>query len=211
MNYPWDEVMVTIRRNMWLRRHRLAMFGFHTSDRILDLGCGDGLDIYTLRGQGYIHVTGVDISQKLLSAAKKRNPGMRLVRASADSLPFKDGAFDAVLADSMLYHIVGNKKALKEIRRVLEPGGRLCFIEMRQSTGRKLLDALTVSPIGRVFPYLRRRREAYRVEKQSIVRWQRREDGFFRTLSHIGFQKEWVRYDLLSVIGKYRTSSPRYS
>ena len=81
------------------------MFQFKPSDRILDLGCGDGLDIQLLRDYGCTNMVGVDISTKLLHAARKRNPGIRFFRASAVTLPFPDATFDIVLIDSMLYHI----------------------------------------------------------------------------------------------------------
>jgi ubiquinone/menaquinone biosynthesis C-methylase UbiE len=204
MNYPWDTAMVQIRRSTWMRTRRLRMFGIKKTDRILDLGCGDGLDIQILFEHGYKHIIGVDISPKLLVAAKIRNPGIRFVLASAEKLPFKDETFDVILADSMLYHIVCNRKALREIRRVLSRGGRLCFVDMHVSPMRAFFDALTFSPLGRVMPYLRKRQRAYRAEQKAIERWRGKELDFFRKLEHEGFQKVYTRIDGLSIMGQYQ-------
>lgn len=196
--------MIRIRRNTWIRRRRLAMFGLKKTDRILDLGCGDGLDIEILRKKGCKKITGVDISPKLLADAKKRNPGVRFIRASAEKLPFKDASFDTVFVDSVLYHFVGKPEAFSEIWRVLVPGGRLCIIDMHNSRVRKFFDWLTFSPIRRIIPYLEKRRRAYTVEQAAIERWHAHEKEFLKSLASAGFKQELLRTDLLSIIGKYR-------
>lgn len=203
MHYPWDESMILVRRNVWLRRWRLGMFRFKTSDRILDLGCGDGLDIEILRKCGVSDITGVDISTKLLAAARKRNPGIRFVRAGAEKLPFRDGAFTVVLIDSMLYHIEGNVGAFQEIRRVMVGDGRVCFIEAHQSMFRKIYDWMTFSPIFSGIPYFRRRRHAYMMEKPGIEHWKKYEKRCMQTLDR-EFRREFLRIHLLSIIGVYR-------
>jgi len=204
MHYSWDKPMILIRRNLWLRRRRLAMFGLKKSDRILDLGCGDGLDIQILHGWGFTHLVGVDISSKLLTAAKKRISGVRFICASADNLPFQDGAFTVVLADSVLYHLVGNTKAVKEIQRVLVRGGILCFIDMHMSWKRTLFNALTFSSANQIIPYLRKRKNAYLAEKQAIERWQKGQKDFLHMLENSGFQKVYTRIHGLSLIGQYQ-------
>jgi ubiquinone/menaquinone biosynthesis C-methylase UbiE len=160
MKYSWDDAMIGIRRNVWLRGRRLGMFGLQPSDRILDLGCGDGLDMQILKEKGYNNIMGVDISPTLVKLATVNNPGVRVVRASADKLPFKNGCFDVVVADSMVYHLAGNTTAIREIRRVLTPTGRFCFIDMHASWLRTVFNVLTFSPFGRLSPYLMRRRKA---------------------------------------------------
>lgn len=204
MHYAWDEPMILIRRSTWLRRRRLAMFGFQKTDRILDLGCGDGLDIQILFEQGYKHIIGADISPKLLAAAKKRTPRVRFVRASADNLLFKDGVFDIILADSMMYHIVGNNKAVKEIYRVLTPGGRVNFIDMQTSWLRNLFNAVTLSPLSRCIPYLRKRKTAYLAEHEAIARWNKGKTDVLRQFEVGGFRRVFLKTDYLSVIGQYQ-------
>jgi len=101
--------------------------------RILELGCGDG----TLwkRNADRIpdgwHVTLTDLSEGMLHDAKEQLrhlvPADRFHFASADarSIPYPDASFDAVMANHMLYHVSERHQALREIRRVLRPGGVL--------------------------------------------------------------------------------------
>lgn len=196
--------MTGIRRSEWMRRRRLQMFRLRKSERILDLGCGDGLDIRVLRKAGYKHMTGVDISPALIRQAQKMNPGVRFVRASAEQLPFASEAFDVVLADSMLYHLVGNSRAMREVRRVLVTHGRLCFIDMHGSWIRDLFNSLTLSPVAFMIPYVQRRQHAYQTERSAIERWHRSEKNFLRMLTRAGFENVYTRIDGLSIIGVYR-------
>ena len=101
--------------------------------RILELGCGDG----TLwkrnadRIPANWRVTLTDLSEGMLNDAreqlKHRVPmdRFRFAPADARSIPFPDASFDAVMANHMLYHVSERHQALREIRRVLRPGGVL--------------------------------------------------------------------------------------
>jgi len=196
--------MTLVRRNVWLRQRRLLRFGFMRTDRILDLGCGDGLDIEILRHMGCARVVGVDISPKLLAEARKRNPDVRFVQAPIEALPFQNASFDKVVVDSVFPHVEDFAKALREIRRVLAPHGKFCFIEAHNSMWRKLLNWATFSPIGLIIPYLHKRRRASLVEKKTIDYWNVAEKEFLQTIQVVGFEKIFVKVDLLSIIGLYQ-------
>ena len=86
--------------------------------RVLDVGCGNGAYRERLRARGAA-VTGCDLSIGMLEAAR----GSVLVNADAQSLPFRRSSFDVVLAAHMLYHVPDQRRAVAEMRRVLEPGG----------------------------------------------------------------------------------------
>jgi SAM-dependent methyltransferase len=90
--------------------------------RILDVGCGTGLNSksFELFGQ----VSGLDMSKEALKFCKLRGR-TDLIRGSADSLPVKDGTIDIVCALDVLEHIEDDFSAMKEINRVLKPGGFL--------------------------------------------------------------------------------------
>jgi len=70
---------------------------------------------------------GLDIAPAMLTAAKEEQPTARLTRGNAASLPFADGAFDAVIAFMSLQDIDDLAGTTGEIARVLESGGRLCL------------------------------------------------------------------------------------
>ena len=95
-------------------------------DKILDLGCGDGtFTRYFINNNRQI--IGADIDPKALKLAGKKGIYRRLVKAEAAKLPFANGEFDMVLANSCLEHMDQLELVLREINRVLKKGGRLWF------------------------------------------------------------------------------------
>jgi SAM-dependent methyltransferase len=90
--------------------------------RILDAGCGTGGTTVELRRFG--QVVGIDLAWEALEPARDRGL-TALARASIEQLPFPDAAFDAATSFEVVYHLgVGSDtSALREIRRVLRPGG----------------------------------------------------------------------------------------
>src|SRR6185312_4827375 len=73
--------------------------GVRTGQRALDVGCGPGALTAELVGRlGADGVAAADPSQPFVEAARRRHPGVEVVLAGAEELPFEDGAFDAALA-----------------------------------------------------------------------------------------------------------------
>jgi len=94
--------------------------------RLLEIGCGTAPLLVSAAGR-YAGLAGVDIAFRWLVVAKKRleQEGMAvpLFCACAEALPFRDGTFDRVVADSTLEHLRDARLALRECSRVLRPGG----------------------------------------------------------------------------------------
>lgn len=90
--------------------------------RVLDVCCGHGDLTAALAGTG-AEVTGLDFSPAMLARARDRAPSARLVEGDAQALPFEDGSFDAVTCAFGLMHVPDQDRALREMRRVLRPGG----------------------------------------------------------------------------------------
>src|ERR1700687_1528372 len=116
-------------RHWWyagMRRVALAVLG-HALDgrrglRILDAGCGTGGTTVELRQFG--EVVGIDLAWAALEPARARGLSGR-ARATNEQLPFGAAAFDVATSFEVIYHLgVGSDMcALREIRRVLKPGG----------------------------------------------------------------------------------------
>lgn len=92
------------------------------------------LDIFTRTGNasGYLHETcrdivyvGVELSEALLRVAQRKYPQRSFLQATPYDLPFADSTFDRVLALETLEHVPEQVAFLRELRRVLRPGGRL--------------------------------------------------------------------------------------
>lgn len=98
---------------------------------VLELGCGSGtlwLENQPRLSPGW-HLTLSDLSPGMLRDAKKSLKGLKpepvFAVLDAQSLPFEDGQFDAVLAIGLLDHLPDVPRAAREIRRVLRHGGKL--------------------------------------------------------------------------------------
>ena len=104
---------------------QLADFaGIAAGQRVLDVGCGPGaLTGELVQRLGAEAVTAVDPSEPFVAAAKARHPGVEVQRASAESLPFDDGAFDAALAQLVVHFMADPVAGLREMARVTRPGG----------------------------------------------------------------------------------------
>lgn len=98
--------------------------GVTSGSRVLDVGTGTGVAAAVAADRGAI-VTGVDFSDAMLAVARREVPRAVFRSASADELPFEDGAFDAVVANGVLHHLARPGRALSEAFRVLRPGGRI--------------------------------------------------------------------------------------
>ena len=97
--------------------------------RLLDCGCGVGsitLDLAEIVAPGEVVGLDLDASQLALARAAADTRGLTNARFEAGNvyeLPFADASFDAVLAHTVLFHLSDQLRALKELRRVLAPGG----------------------------------------------------------------------------------------
>jgi SAM-dependent methyltransferase len=114
------------------------------SDRVLDLGCGTGIVARLLRERlgGAARITGVDVSPQMIAKAKTLAPELDWREANAMALPFAECAFDLVLCQEMLQCVPDRAVAVREIRRVLAPGGRLLASTWRARREHPLHDAV---------------------------------------------------------------------
>lgn len=99
----------------------LAGFGLAPHQKIVDIGCGTGLASAPLIESGY-RVTGVDISVPMLGRARARFPEAHFVEGAAEDLPFQPQQFDAAICAQAFHHF-DRTAAMREILRVLRPGG----------------------------------------------------------------------------------------
>ena len=95
-------------------------------DRVLDVGCAAGTVAHFLSTLG-CEAVGVDLSETGVARARERYPGVRFEVADAAALPFGDGSFDKVVAADVTEHLDDDtlRGTLREVRRVLVPGGTL--------------------------------------------------------------------------------------
>jgi ubiquinone/menaquinone biosynthesis C-methylase UbiE len=105
----------------------LSLLGDSLRGRILDVGCGTGMMLAAAAARG-VATTGLDISDVAVAQARVRAPGAEFHVGVAESLPFADGEFDVVSCVGSLEHVMDPARAVREMRRVCRPGGRLLII-----------------------------------------------------------------------------------
>lgn len=109
--------------NSWLFDH----FDFSANARVLEVGAGTGLlwARNRVRIPSTWQLTLSDFSFGMLQTTRATRLPARLLELDAQTIPFRDESFDAVVANHMLYHVPDLPRALGEIRRILSRGGKL--------------------------------------------------------------------------------------
>ena len=128
-----------------------------TGDRVLDACCGTGdLAVAALCG-GAREVVGLDFSEAMLERARRKEPRIEWLRGDVLALPFEDASFDAATVGFGIRNVDDLEAGLRELRRVLRPGGRLGVLEITTPRGvlapfyRVWFDRV-VPLLGRVLP-----------------------------------------------------------
>jgi ubiquinone/menaquinone biosynthesis C-methylase UbiE len=110
------------------RSLRLAIMAQHIAcgNFVLDVGCGRGEYLLGLL-ECTPNALGIDTAEKKLEDCWTQHPKLRqrALQVSADAMPFPSGQFDVVIVNEVLEHIPNQDGALREIWRVLKPGGKL--------------------------------------------------------------------------------------
>jgi SAM-dependent methyltransferase len=116
------------------RRLLLRLSGDLGNCAVLDVGCGDGALTLAIRRAGAKSVTGCDIDPRMIAhavaRAEQQQAGIRYVVADGACLPFADRSFDLVASVTVLSFLPDAEGAVREMARVLRPGGRLVIGEL---------------------------------------------------------------------------------
>ncbi len=119
------------------RRIALDVAGVGPGDRVLDLACGTG-DLAEAAAARGARVVGADFAREMLRGARARSRALALVQADAAALPLRDGCVDALLCGFALRNFAELEPVLREMARVLAPGGRLALLEVDRPASRWL-------------------------------------------------------------------------
>ena len=126
--------------------------------KLLDVGCGTG-NLLRRLGSRFV-CAGCDPAEEMLQRARARNPGVELKVAPAEKLPFEDDHFDVVLCIEVMRYLADPRTALRELARVLRPGGRAVLAVRNSAAPTVAWSAHVTHPLARrakrVLPFGRR-------------------------------------------------------
>lgn len=133
---PLYDPLVSLLGGDRARRDLIAQANITSGQRILDIGCGTGtLAVMLKRSHADVEVIGLDPDPKALRRAKTKATraglSLQLDQGFADELPYADDSFDRVFSSFMFHHLEeqDREKMLREVLRVLRPGGSLHLLD----------------------------------------------------------------------------------
>ncbi len=177
----YDPILRLLMRERVFRDRLLALTDLRPGMRLLDLGCGTGTFVVLAKRRcPEARVTGIDGDPKVLAVARakaaKAGVSIQLDEGLADRLPHGDGAFDCVTSSLVLHHLTRDEKlgALREVRRVLAPGGAFLLLDFGPPVG----------VLARVAAALVQRGERLRDNLAGRLPELMREAGFERITAH---------------------------
>ena len=104
-----------------------AEFEKHKGEKVLEIGCGMGIDLLQF-AKGGAEVTGIDLTEKAIQYTSQhfahRDLTGTFCTMNSEELDFSDNTFDVVYSFGVLHHTVDTQKAIKEVHRVIKPGGK---------------------------------------------------------------------------------------
>lgn len=140
----------------------------------IDVGCGDGIFLDYLEKQfGFKKVVGLDIDPQRCRTAKKLNPGIRIVEADAEKVPFADESFDFVFVNALLHHLENPYQVINELIRICRNNGLVIIVEPRRfHPAIFLLSVLKTEEVGQLkldlkkfFQFLSRKKEVKKIQR----------------------------------------------
>lgn len=108
--------------------------------RFLDVGCGMGEIAERVLKELEVDVVAVDVSARMVELTRARGVDAR--EADVQALPFEDASYDCVAANWVLYHVADLDLGVRELARVLRPGGRLVAATLGDANMQELWDLL---------------------------------------------------------------------
>jgi len=112
--------------------HRLLLSEakWQEGQRVLDVACGTGSLLAAMNKSKPIAGFGIDIADRMIENATKKNPGMEFRVSGCESIPFADGSMDIITVCAAYHHFPDTTAFAKEASRILKPGGTLYIADM---------------------------------------------------------------------------------
>ncbi len=178
--YDLNNRLHSFGRDQAWRRRAVAVCEVQPTDEVLDVACGTGDLTQAFAAAGARSVTGLDFTAEMLAIARHKAASLvndrtkpQYVQGDAMNLPSSDARFDIVSIAWGIRNVADPAQALREFRRVLRPGGRLCVLEFSEPRNR-FMRAMNRLYTAHIMPFTatliaRDRSGAYRYLPQSVA------------------------------------------
>lgn len=203
--YDFTNTILSCKSDLAWRRHAVKISGFKNNDKILDLCAGTGEMTLIMMKHIGCNVTLADFSSSMLDIAEKKlsNAGFsnltQYVETDIKNLPFNDHVFDGAVLAFSLRNLPCLDKTLKEIQRVLVPGGKLILLELTKPNNiilRKIYYFYLNNILPTIGGFISKKFDAYNYLAQSIQAFYEPKE-FVDLLSSLNFIN--VKYHSLSL------------
>jgi demethylmenaquinone methyltransferase/2-methoxy-6-polyprenyl-1,4-benzoquinol methylase len=203
-----NDVLALGQTRIW-RKAVLAAVAPAPGERVLDLAAGTGTSSLPFAQAGAF-VVPCDFSLGMLAVGRKRLPELPFVAGDALHLPFADASFDAVTISFGIRNVVDYRAGLKEMLRVVRPGGRLVICEFSHpvwSPFRTVYTEYLMKALPAVARALASNPEAYEYLADSIRAWPRQQE-FAAELQSAGWSSVQWRDLTGGIVAIHRATRP---
>ena len=170
----------------FLTERALELSGIQAPARILDVACGIGASVRLLRQKG-LQACGIDASRRMLAAGRRQDSGVPLLLGNGAALPVAHTSLDAVITECALSLMPDLKAAMREITRVLRPGGFLFASDLYLRNPRAARE-LRRFPLGTCLQGARSQAELYGLVKRcglTVIIWEDHSERLKQLISQL--------------------------
>ncbi len=208
--YDLTNAVLSVGNSALWRMATVRAVNAQPGERVLDIAAGTGASSAAFAKTG-AEVVAVDFSKGMIAEGRKRHPDLTFVEADAQELPFPTDSFDVVTISFGLRNVNDPQKALKEMKRVLRPGGRLVVCEFSHPE-RALVSGSYTGYLKYVMPAVARltssHAEAYTYLMKSIQDWPA-QDILAQWLRVAGFTRVAYRNLTGGIVALHRGALPK--
>ncbi len=183
--------LLSFRTDVRWRKKAIKLAGIQSGQTVLDLACGTADMMIEMNTRvGNVNLIGGDFSYNMLKLGSDKFPEGSFSVSDAHMLPFKSGSFDRMTISFGFRNVTDKPTGLKEMHRVLKPGGKLCILEFSQPEG-FIFSRLYRLYFTKILPFIggiiSGNREAYDYLPDSVYKFPKR-DAYRQMVIDAGFE-----------------------
>lgn len=209
-NYDFANDLLSFGAARIWRKQVAKLVNAKSGETILDLAAGTGASSVAFLKPG-VRVIAADFSKGMLEEGKKRHPEIEFVFADASKLPFKEKEFDTVTISFGLRNVQNTHLALKEMLRVLKPGGKLVICEFSTipiPALHRLYRFYLKNLLPRLSALVSKTPEAYSYLAESIDAWPTQPE-LAKLIEKVGYQYVEFRNQTFGIVAIHTGTKPR--